>query len=238
MRPTLALAALLLGGVLARGVQAASLEVSPVIDDARPRADRHDDRDRQSRRHAHCHLGAHLSLDPDRWRRCPDTDCGNYCFAADLHAARRRNAALLRLLLRGGSAAAGERTYRLVLDEVPPAAATNRQVTFALRQSLPVFMDASPSVRPALQWRAARGAGGETTLTATNASPAYDKITALEVALADGSHPKVVSHSTSLYVLSGDAHRWTVQTRGPGPGGPLRVSVTTMNGKSELTLTP
>jgi fimbrial chaperone protein len=237
MRPTLALAALLLGGVLARGVQAASLEVSPVIVTLAP--------GQTATTIATANRGGTPIAIQARIYRWTQTDGEDVLtptveiiVSPPIFTLPAGGTQTLRLLLRGGSAAAGERTYRLVLDEVPPAAATNRQVTFALRQSLPVFMDASPSVRPALQWRAERGAGGETTLTATNASPAYDKITALEVALADGSHPKVVSHSTSLYVLSGDAHRWTVQTRGPGPGGPLRVSVTTMNGKSELTLTP
>jgi fimbrial chaperone protein len=237
MRPTLALAALLLGGVLAREVQAASLEVSPVIITLAPgqTATTIATVNRASTPTA---IQARIY----RWTQAAGEDVltptVEIIVSPPLFTLPGGGTQTIRLMLRGGAAAAGERTYRLVLDEVPPAEAANRQVTFALRQSLPVFVSASPSVRPALQWRVERGAGGETTLTATNAGPAYDKITALEVTLADGSHPKVVSHSTSLYVLSGDEHRWTVQTRGAGPGGPLHVSVTTMTGQSELTLTP
>jgi hypothetical protein len=83
-----------------------------------------------------------------------------------------------------------------------------------------------------------RGTGGEATLTATNAGPQYDKVSALDVTLPDGSHPNVVAHAISLYVLSGDEHHWTVQSRDGSAAGPLHLSVTTMAGRSELTLTP
>ncbi len=237
MRPILALAALLLGGVLAREVRAASLEVSPVIVTLAPgqTASTITTTNRAT-------TPAAIQARIYRWTQAGGEDVllptVEIIVSPPIFTLPGGATQTIRLMLRGGSAAAGERSYRLVLDEVPPAAAANRQVTFALRQSLPVFVGASPSARPALQWRVERGTGGETTLTAANTGPAYDKISALEVTLADGSHPKMVAHSSSLYVLGGDEHRWTVQTRGAGPGGPLHVSVTTMTGQSELTLTP
>ena len=144
----------------------------------------------------------------------------------------------MRLLLRGGIGAGGERTYRLLLDEVPPANSVNGGIAFAFRLSLPVIVGAPPSARPALQWRAERDAGGETVLSASNAGPGYDKVSAIGVTLADGHHPKVVSRGTNSYILAGTERHWVVQGSGGGPGGPLRVSVTTLTGKRELTLIP
>jgi fimbrial chaperone protein len=238
MRPTLALAALLLGCVLAREVEAASLEVSPVIVTVAPGQTA-----TTIAAANHGNTPTAIQARIYRWTQTGDEDVltptVEIIVSPPIFTVPDGGTQTIRLLLRGGgSAAAGQRTYRLVLDEVPPATAANRQVTFVLRESLPVFVGAPSPVRPALQWRAERGAGGETTLIATNAGPDYDKVIALDVTLADGSHPKVVSHSASLYVLSGDERHWTVQSRDARAGGPLHLSVTTLAGKSELTLTP
>jgi fimbrial chaperone protein len=144
----------------------------------------------------------------------------------------------VRLLLRGGTAAGNERSYRLVLDEVPPTDNRPRQVAFTLRLSLPVFAGTPSSGRQALQWRAEHGSGGQTVLTASNAGSAYDKLRAIDVTLSDGSHPKVVSRGTNPYILAGAERHWVVQDRGGARGGPLHLSVTSLTGKSELTLTP
>jgi fimbrial chaperone protein len=142
----------------------------------------------------------------------------------------------MRLLLRGGPKATGERTYRLLLDQVPPASTQPRQVVLALRLSLPVFLDAATVGRPTLQWRAERDAGGQTVLTVNNTGTGYTRISAVDVTLADGSHPKVVSRTPTAYILAGAMHQWAVEGR--APAGALQLSVTSLSGKSELTLTP
>ncbi len=144
----------------------------------------------------------------------------------------------IRLLLRSRIAAGAERSYRLLLDEVPPANPTKGQIAFTLRLSLPVFVAAAASAGPTLTWRAERGADGQTVLTASNAGPAYDRVRAIDVTLSNGSRPKVVSHGSNPYILAGAERHWVVQDRGSGPGGPLHLSVTSLTGKSELTLTP
>lgn len=145
----------------------------------------------------------------------------------------------IRLLLRGRSAApAGEGTYRLVLDEVPPAAAPSRHVVLALRMSLPIFVTTAAAQRTPLKWRTQRDAAGQTVLTASNTAALHDKVSAIDLTLADGSHPKVVSRGTNPYLLAGAERHWIVQGNGSGSGGPLHLTVTTLTGKSELTLTP
>jgi fimbrial chaperone protein len=144
----------------------------------------------------------------------------------------------MRVLLRGGIGAGAERSYRLLLDEVPAANTGKKGIVIALRMSLPVIAASASSAAQTLQWRAERGPDGQTVLTAINAGQAYDRVGAIGVTLSDGSHPKVVSRATNSYVLPGAQRHWVVQGRGGVPGGQLRLSVTTQAGKTEQTLTP
>jgi len=143
----------------------------------------------------------------------------------------------IRLLLRGGKVVSGERSYRLLLDEVPAPNPQNRQVAIALRVSLPVIVaSASASAAPrTLVWRARRGPAGQILLSATNTGPAYDMIQAIAVTLSNGSQPDVVSRGKNPYILAGAQRHWVVQG-GPAMGNTLRLGITTKSGKSEQTL--
>jgi len=143
----------------------------------------------------------------------------------------------MRLLLRGAVGVERERTYRLLLVEVPAANTGRREIVMVLRVSLPVIAAAASSATPVLRWSAERGRDGQTVLTATNAGTTYDRVAAIGVTLSDGRHPKVVSRGNNPYVLPGAQRHWVVQGGGL-PGGPLRLTVTTQVGKSEQTLTP
>lgn len=142
----------------------------------------------------------------------------------------------VRLLFRDSAGSGGERSYRLLLDEVPPASQRTKQLVIALRISLPVIAASAAATTPALQWRTERGPAGQIVLTATNSGRSYDRVGAIEVTLADGSHPKVVPVSSNSYVLPGAQRHWTVQ--GSVPGERMRLSVTSLAGKSEQTLYP
>jgi fimbrial chaperone protein len=137
----------------------------------------------------------------------------------------------LRLLMRGPHIE-GERTYRLLLDEVPPANAGKKEIVIALRASLPVIVAAGPPALAKLQWRAERDPGGQLLLTAANMGQAYDTVRAIDLTLADGSHPKVVPAGKNPYILPGAERHWIVKGAGT-PAGPMSLSVTTEAGKSE-----
>ncbi|MGA3400441.1 MAG: molecular chaperone [Acetobacteraceae bacterium] len=238
MRPILALAVLmLLGCPLAREVQAASLEISPVLVTLAAGQT-------AATIEVTNHGGAPSAIQARvyRWTQAGDDDAlaptHDIIVSPPIFTIADGGSQTMRLLLRGGIAAGAERSYRLLLDEVPPPNMQNRHVVFALRLSLPVIVRASSSGRPTLQWRAQRGASGQTMLTASNAGAAYDKVRAIDVTLADGSHPKVVSRGTNSYILGGAERHWIVQDPHGGPGGPLHLSVTSLTGKSELILTP
>ena len=236
MRPTLALAALLLLACpLAREVRAASLEVTPVLITlaAGQTATTVEVTNRGGTPTA-------LQARAYRWTQAGDDDAltstQDIIVSPPIFTVPNGGSQTMRLLLRGGAAGGGEHSYRLLLDEVPSANAPHREVAFTLRLSLPVFT--ASSGRPTLQWRAERGAGGQTVLTASNTGAAYDKLRAIDVTLSDGSHPKVVSRGKNPYILAGAERHWVVQDRGGGAGGPLHLSVASLMGESELTLTP
>jgi fimbrial chaperone protein len=140
----------------------------------------------------------------------------------------------LRLLSRGGAAVAGERSYRLLLDEVP-AASQGQQIVIALRASLPVIIAAESPAPKGLQWRVGRAPGGETVLSATNTGLGYDAVQAIVVTLADGSRRSTVARGKNPYILAGAERHWVVDGRRL-PAGALHLSVTSRNGKSEQTL--
>jgi fimbrial chaperone protein len=228
---------MLLACPLAREVRAASLEITPVLVTLAAGQT-------ATTIEVTNHGGAPTAIQARayRWTQAGDEDAlaptQDIIVSPPIFTVPDGRSQTMRLLLRGGIAAGGERTYRLLLDEVPPANIPNRQIAFTLRLSLPVIVGAASSGRPTLQWRAERGAGGQTVLAASNASAAYDKVRAIDVTLSDGSHPKVVSRGTNAYILAGAERHWVVQDRAGGPGSPLHLSVTSQAGKSELTLTP
>ncbi|CAN7650313.1 fimbria/pilus periplasmic chaperone [Phenylobacterium sp. LjRoot225] len=141
----------------------------------------------------------------------------------------------LRLLSRGGTAGAGERSYRLLLDEVPAANPRDQQIIIAMRASLPVIVAGAAPSPNGLQWRVDHAPGGEIVLSATNAGRGYDAVQAIAVTLADGSRRSAVARGKNPYVLAGAERHWVVDG-GRVPAGALRLNVTTRNGKSEQTL--
>lgn len=147
----------------------------------------------------------------------------------------------MRILVRPHAGAPGERSYRLLLDEVPAANPGKREVVITLRVSLPVIVSAAsaePATVRTLQWQAERRPDGTTLLTAVNTGTSFDKVGAIDVTLPDGSHPHVVTDAKNAYVLPGAQRHWIVDGGANARVGPLRVSVLTQAGKSEFTLTP
>jgi fimbrial chaperone protein len=238
MRSTAALTSLIsLGCLLATKVDAASLEISPVmvtlatgqtaaVIEVQNRGD--SATAVQARAYSWTQAGDDDALTPTH----------DIILSPPIFTLPRGASQTVRLLLRGGGGAGGERSYRLLLDEVPAANAGNKQIVIALRVSLPVIAASASPTPPTLQWRAERGAGGETVLTAVNTGQAYDRVGAIDVTLSDGSHPKVVARGTNTYVLPAAQRHWSVQGSGGASAGPLRLSVTTQAGKSVHTLAP
>ena len=138
----------------------------------------------------------------------------------------------IRLLLRPSAVGSGERAYRLLIDEVPPANATDRQINIAMRISVPVIVGSAPPAGHALRWHAKRGRPGEILLSATNTGTGYERIGAVAVTLPDGSHPDADPVASNPYVLPGAQRHWIVHAAAAS----LRLRVTSRSGESEQGL--
>jgi fimbrial chaperone protein len=238
MRPTPVLAVLIAFGFLSSGaIQAASLEISPVFVSLAPgqTATTIEVKNRGG-------APAAVQARPYSWAQTGDEDTltptQEIILSPPIFTIPAGGAQTLRLLVRGGAETGRERSYRLLLDEVPPANTRNKRIEMALRVSLPVIVASASSAPPMLQWRAERGAGGQSMLAATNTGQAYDRVSAIDVTLPDGSHPKAVASGKNSYVLPGATRHWLVQGRGGAPAGPLHLSLMTQAGKSEQALAP
>jgi fimbrial chaperone protein len=122
---------------------------------------------------------------------------------------------IVRLALRRPADADRERAYRIVVSEVPgPPQPGFTGATFALRLSLPVFVDAAVAKSaPQLAWSGAGGADGGIELTATNTGTRHIQLRTVDV-LHDG--PGVDGrHAGPWYVLPGQRRSVTIA---PLPG--------------------
>lgn len=236
MRPIPAMAALFALGCLQAGmVQARSLEISPIMVTFAP-GQTATTIELKNRDEAPVAIQAR----PYRWTQAGDEDTltptQELILSPPIFTVPAGASQTMRLLLRGGAVGGEERSYRLLLDEVPPANTRSRQIEIALRVSLPVMVASASSAPAALRWRAGRGPGGETQLSVINSGTAYAHVNMIEVTLADGSHPKAVPRGANPYILPGATRDWIVQGRA-GPPGPLQLKVLTQSGQSEQTLT-
>jgi len=237
MRLSPILAALIASGCLLSGkIQAASLEISPVTINLAP--------GQTTTTVEVKNVGgapAAIQARAYSWTQAGDDDALNptqdIIVSPPIFTIPEGASQTLRLLLRVGSGAGGERSYRLLLDEVPPANAGKKQIVITLRVSLPVIAASASSPASTLEWRSERGPGGKTLLTVLNTGHSYDRVGTIDVTLADGSHTKAVPRGKNTYVLAGAQRHWIVQGGGTS-AGPLRLSVTTQGGKSEHTLGP
>jgi len=126
----------------------------------------------------------------------------------------------------GAVAAGSEASYRLWIDELPPATERRNegaQVAVRMRFDLPVFFHGADT-SPKLSWNA-RKADGALVLDATNSGSRHARIEGLQLREGDD----VVSFGNGLngYVLANSTRRWTA------PAG----SATALEGGSATVVT-
>ena len=123
-----------------------------------------------------------------------------------------------------------ELTYRLYLQEVPPAKPDTQGLRVVLRMGVPVFVTPAVPAAPALRWRAARTAGNTLKLSLTNSGNAHIQVAKSRLTSADSSHP-VATQEVATYVLPGQTREWLVKPSTlPPAGAALRVFAQTDSG--------
>jgi fimbrial chaperone protein len=140
-------------------------------------------------------------------------------------------AQVARLVLRPSSDP-GERTFRILVDELPPPLAAASGVRLALRLSLPVFVPSAAAAPPSLAWRISP----DGKLTVTNSGRRHERLTDLRLVAADGSDIPLQSPTTP-YVLGGAERQWTLLRRA-NLGAPLRLTGRTSAGAFQETVRP
>lgn len=122
----------------------------------------------------------------------------------------------------------GERSYRLLIDELPaPGTADTEGVTIRLRYSVPVFVEAAAggAAQPLLAWHLVHAARGYA-LRADNAGTKRAQIAAVELLDASG-HRWDVTRGLLGYALAGQGRQWSVPVPPDAKfGGTLKVRAT------------
>ena len=129
---------------------------------------------------------------------------------------------VIRLVLRQ-PAEARETAYRIWLDEIPPPASPGA-IGFAVRLSIPIFIEPPGRIAPQVRWRA-EGAGQSFYLVAVNDGSRRQVV--YDLALhAPAGDPLALESNASPYVLAGATRRWRIIPKGvaPVPGETLRLT--------------
>lgn len=163
-----------------------------------------------------------------RWDQAPDDDrlepSDELMASPPLIRIEPQGEQLVRLIRRDGADAVGERTYRVLVDEVPGLdAAPGNGVNIRLRYSVPVFVEPSgPPVAPRLAW-ALEPDGAQWRLRVDNAGGRRAQLAAVRVVTADGVE-RVVNPGLLGYVLAGRVRQWTVALdKDIAAHGPLKI---------------
>ena len=134
---------------------------------------------------------------------------------------------------------AHERSFRLILQEVPQSANPDFSgLQIALRLSVPVFVANADATGPAIAWSAA-ASGDELVLTARNSGDAHARIHGFSVAPTVGGDAPLVQ-PVGTYILPGQTRSWNLGNQGGRTSNStwrrLRLKVTTDDGESEIEL--
>ncbi|QBE66146.1 fimbrial biogenesis chaperone [Pseudoduganella lutea] len=117
-----------------------------------------------------------------------------------------RAAQTIRLILKAGSPTAVERSFRLLIDELPRADGTQSGVDIRLRYSVPVFVPPAGDAAPVLAWRVFRQ-GGEWMLRVANTGAQHAQLGSTTLRNGAGTEI-IVSKGLLGYVLPGQERSW------------------------------
>ena len=121
---------------------------------------------------------------------------------------------VVRLLLRQPPQSQ-EATYRILVDQIPPATKTPGVVSMVLRMSIPVFAQPAGRAVPHLQFHLERN-GDKLFLVGINDGHRHDVLRDVALTTGDGRKLNLAS-DVSPYILAGVTRRWSIAAEGPLP---------------------
>jgi fimbrial chaperone protein len=117
---------------------------------------------------------------------------------------------IVRVALRRASDGVREKSYRILVNEVPPAPQPGfTGAQFALKISLPIFVEATAKTSPQLEWSAKRTSSGELALSAVNTGGKHIQVQAIDIA-RDGSDADAQFRGL-WYILPGQRRTITIK---------------------------
>lgn len=142
---------------------------------------------------------------------------------------------LVRVALRRNPEARRELSYRLVVQEVPPAPGPGFMgLQVALRMSLPVFVAAMAPSPARLEWSAAREPDGALAVTAHNPSDTHTRVLSFSVTPATGT-AAAFDQPVAAYLLPGQSRRWHFGTGGTADASAPRYQLLGRTDAGEFT---
>jgi fimbrial chaperone protein len=145
---------------------------------------------------------------------------------------------VVRIGLRKRPDADTELSYRLYLQEVPPAPAPDfRGLQMALRISIPVFVEPGIKASGSLKFKTTLSARDQLTVTLSNQGKAHLQVTDFKVSLPGEAAPFAV-HQVSSYLLPAQTRSWNLKIDPNKVVGPTaRVVAYTDAGNMEADVT-
>jgi fimbrial chaperone protein len=128
-----------------------------------------------------------------------------------------------------------ELTYRLFLQEVPPAKSDVQGLRVVLRMGIPVFIIPAAAAAPLLRWQASRTPEGALKVNLTNNGNAHIQVAKSKLMLSSGQ--PLATQEVAAYVLSGQSRDWLYKVSPlPAHGAALRVAAQTDAGDVQAEL--
>jgi fimbrial chaperone protein len=141
--------------------------------------------------------------------------------------------ATVRVVRLAKSPIAGEETYRLLIDDIPPPpGAGTDTVSFAVRHNIPVFYQAA-GIKSKLVWTA-KMSNGELEMDAKNDGLLHARLAQLAVTV--GGVTTNYNNGLAGYVLGGGTNSWKMKLKILKAGTSVKIAASSNDGAVEATV--
>ena len=126
-----------------------------------------------------------------------------------------------------------EETYRLLVDEIPPAPTKGTQaVAFAVRHNIPVFF-APAGLSTKFNWTAKPVKGG-IRLTVANSGQRHIRVASL--VMSGNGETDVYNNGLAGYALAGNSNGWVVKSKAIKSGSTIKITAKVNDAPFEATV--
>ncbi len=126
-----------------------------------------------------------------------------------------------------------EETYRLLVDEIPPAPTKGTEaVAFAVRHNIPVFF-APAGLASKIEWKAKVTKGG-IQVSAQNIGQRHVRLASLQI--VGSGETDVYNDGLAGYALAGSGNSWKIKSKAIKAGSTIKITAKGNDGPIEATV--